>query len=223
MRLLRNIIALVALATAALASPTLAPTAHADAADVTRLTAAGGPHWIAPGDSATISGTLLRAGIPYAGQPVDLLARVPTGNGFTVAASTTTSENGTVSFTVAPERRTVYRLRFAGNDETRRSLSHRVVVHLAWQTNLAIATGQGTATSVVIGELRGKGHRLRGRQILLETYQADAWTEVATKRTRFDGRVRFAVASPGDAGDYRLRFAGAGRYRPSTSATVTLD
>lgn len=218
MRTLRPVVALAA--AAALAVPAAA---HADQTTAyPRLKASVDTHLIAPGGSATITGTLLLAGQPYGAQPVKLLVRTPgTKTGYTATEVATTDESGAVAFTVTPPKRTVYRLKFPGADGVHSMLSHRMVVRVKAPTTLGIATTAKAGGDVIVGKLVGNSHKLARKPVFLVKATEDGWAKVRVKLTKA-GIVRFALPSEA-AGDYALRFPGTKRYLASTSSTVTLS
>lgn len=194
-------------------------TAHAD--DVvapTRIKASASSHWIAPGEAATITGTLLRAGLPYPGENVELLSRAAgSGKGFTELGDSATAADGTVSFEVSPTSRTIYRLRFTGDAGARRSVSHRMAVNVAAASKLAIAAN---SADQIRGQLTGHGHPLGRRSVTLQVEGDAGWENVVSQQTGPRGRVYFTVA---DSGEYRLHFAGGKRYLASTSPSLTIN
>ncbi len=218
MRILRLIIATVSVIAAFVAPATAA---HADTTTktYTTLPASVSPHWIAPGDSATVSGTLLLAGEPSPGQTVVLRARTPwRADRFVTVDSAVTAADGTVSFTVSPQHRTIYRLRFAGNSEAYGTISHRMAVRMMHPTALRAGAAENSNGALVAGRLMGRSHGLPGRIVVLQSNDGSGWVDVTSRQTNRRGKVHFLVDG---SAQYRLSFVGTRRYLPSTSPIVT--
>lgn len=178
------------------------------------------PRRVDPGESVTVSGSVIHRGDPVAGATVDLLAR-PSGRRSTwaVVASSTTATDGTVSFVATPTRDTRYRLHVHRTSDAPGSWSRVVVVDVRAPSSLSIR-GRDTASGLVVtGQLRAQGHPVRRAAVDLQTLGSTGWTTVATKRTDRNGRVRFVRPSaPGTS--YRLAYDGP-RFASCTSATLT--
>jgi hypothetical protein len=228
MRMIGRVAASAALVVAA-SGATLVGAAHADdptatpsAPSPTRIAATVSPHWIQPGGSSTVSGTLLLDGAPYADQSVELLARLSgSKQGLAVAETGTTEADGSVEFTVTPAAATIYRLRYLGDATSAAATSHRVEVHPAHRTRLRIVVGGGS-DHTVSGRLAASSHGLRHRSVQLQEMTSGGWVRIAGRLSGYHGWVRFGEPVSGHAGTYRLSFAGDHRYLASTSATVTI-
>ena len=77
------------------------------------------------GESTTVSGTVTDDGTPVAGGTVKLLARPVGSHHAHLVGTATTAADGTVSFTDAPNRSTVYRLRLVHSTGLPGALSDR--------------------------------------------------------------------------------------------------
>ena len=71
---------------------------------------------VPPGQSVTLSGSLMDAAGPVAGAPITIYQR-PAGQPWSVAGQATTSLDGSYSVTVAPTVRTRYRAVYGGDDQ----------------------------------------------------------------------------------------------------------
>lgn len=217
MRTLRLIAASLSVVVAMIAAPMTTAHADPDVVAATRIKVSTTPQWIDSGETATITGTLLRAGVAYPGQSVELFSRVAgSGKAAVAVDKATTADDGTVSFDVSPSSRTIYRLKFPGAAGARKSVSHRVAVNIAAPSQLAIATN---SAGQIVGRLTGHGHALGGRVVTLQMAGDAGWQAVVSGTTGPGGQVYFTAAS---AGDYRLHFAGGSRYLASTSSALTI-
>ena len=107
-----------------------------------------------------------------------LLAR-PVGSKHThLVGTSTTADDGTVSFTDTPRRSTVYRLRLMRSTDLPGALSDRTRVWVRTPTSLSIRGKQTGTDFAVSGVLRGGGHALAHRTVtLLEQAPGSAtWT-----------------------------------------------
>ncbi|CAN5123447.1 MAG: hypothetical protein ACSLEW_09160 [Nocardioides sp.] len=222
MRLLRPVITTLA-TTLAVAAPIalvgINTSAQAHTTTTVRVKATVDPHWIPAGESATITGTLLAAGEPLAGQSVTLISRVPAHNGFVVAETASTGDSGKVSFTVAPTTRTIYRIKFTGADGLSKSISHRMVVHLKKPTKVDASAAVSADGIVILGKAASKAHPLPAKKVVLETSTEAGWVKLVAEMTNRKGRVAFVVT---EGGDFRLVFPGSTRYLPSQSKVLTV-
>ena len=187
------------------------------------LTIEATPGVIDPGAPATVSGVLTNKGLPYAGQTVQLFSKVAgSGQHFALAGSAVSAADGSVSFPVAPVATSRYFLFLPHATGVPAAKSPIATVHVKAATSLSIR-GKVTAKGFVVsGYLRGGGSALQGRKVTLQS-QADgesSWTDVATKRTKKQGRVAFTRA-PAAGTSYRLSYAGGARFAPCTSGVVT--
>jgi hypothetical protein len=133
----------------------------------------------------------------------------------------TTAADGTVTFTDAPLRSTVYRLRLVHTTGIPSAVSDSVRVQVSVPSSLSIRGRATTDGFAVSGVLKGGGHPLAHRQVtLLEQAPGSAtWTEAGTRRTNRSGFVRFLEPQVPGTG-YRLAYAGGPRFASSTSGTV---
>ena len=185
------------------------------------LTIAAMPKRIDRGDPTTVSGTISDDGTPVVGGTVRLLAR-PVGSKHThLVGTSTTADDGTVSFTDTPRRSTVYRLRLMRSTDLPGALSDRTRVWVRTPTSLSIRGKQTGTDFAVSGVLRGGGHALAHRTVtLLEQAPGSAtWTAAGTDRTNRLGLARFREPQVPGTG-YRLAYAGGPRFAPSSSGTV---
>jgi hypothetical protein len=180
------------------------------------------PRRIDPGGSSTVSGSVTHLGTPLAGATVKLLARrAGTHHRFLLEQTSTTADDGSVSFTVTPDHSTAYRLRVVHSDGVPAAESPRMRVGVRFATSLSIR-GLATATAYrVSGILRGHGHPLRHRVVTLlqQAPGGTDWTAVGTTRSGGHGVVHFTEPLAGGTG-YRLSYAGGPRFAPGISGTV---
>jgi hypothetical protein len=195
------------------------------------------------GASDTVSGVLTKAGVPQSGDTVRLRAwsNHRRHHGSHVVGSGTTSADGSVSFTVTPKRSTHYRLVFRASSPTPttspspvpapvstpgqvQARSHIATVHVLRDSSLSIRARDTRRGEVIEGQLRGGGHALPGRKVLLQERAVgdDTWTPVATHRTRRHGVVIFRVTTPQVPEEFQLVFAGGPNYHGSSSGVVTI-
>jgi hypothetical protein len=233
-RLIRRTAAAVAFALA-VATPALVATSGADAATATRTkqeptklrVVTSGRVVDKDSGQATISGWLTKSGVAYAGQTVLLKAKPGTPAGhhrrFGVVTSGVTGADGTVSFTVEPKVRMLYKLTFAQNAEARWSASRVVAVAPRATTRLLVKAADTQKGLHVWGRLKSKGHGVAGRKVTLQMLPSGAteWSAVKSKWTHRYGRVYFNVTSPTDGAHYRLYYPGGNRLMSATSVTFT--
>jgi hypothetical protein len=144
-----------------------------------------------------------------------------------------------VSFTVTPPTNTHYRLVFRATAPTASptpaptpvstpgrvgARSKIVTVHVLRDSSLSIRARDTSRGEVIQGQLRGGGHSLPGRRILLQgrAVGSDSWTPVATHRTRRHGVVTFRITTPPAPEEFQLVFAGGPNYHGSVSDVVTI-
>jgi hypothetical protein len=234
-RLIRRAAAAVAFALA-VATPALVATPGADAATATatrtkqeptklRVVTSGR---VVDKDSgqATISGWLTKSGVAYPGQTV-LLKSKPANRAahrrWGVVTSGVTGTDGTVSFTVEPTVKMLYKLTFAQNAEARWSASRVVSVRSLITTRLLVKAADTKNGLHVWGRLKAKGYGLAGRKVTLQVLSSGAteWSAVKTKRTHRYGRVYYNVKTPTEGAQYRLYYPGGNRLLSATSVTFT--
>lgn len=198
---------------------------------------------IEPGASDTVSGVLTKAGVPQPGDTVYLRAWANNRRHHRShrVGSATTGTDGSVSFTVTPQTNTRYRLVFRlvsstpaptatpGSTPTgARSVvgarSKVVTVHILRESSLSIRARATRFGEAITGQLRGRGHGLPGRKVMLQERAAgaDAWTTVATERTRHHGVVVFRIAAPAAPEEFELVFAGGPNFNGCQSGVVTV-
>ena len=179
------------------------------------------PQRIDRGDSTTVTGTVTDDGAPVAGGTVQLFARPVGSKHGHLVDTTTTAADGTVSFTEAPLRSTVYRLHLERTTGVPAALSDGTRVGVRTPTSLSIRGKQAGADFAVSGVLKGGGHPLAHRTVtLLEQAPGSAtWTEAGSDRTNRFGFARFREPQVAGTG-YRLAYAGGSRFSASTSGTV---
>jgi len=181
------------------------------------------PHRIDAGESATVTGSVVHQGAPAAGATVRLLARrIGAHRPADVLQTATAGDDGSVSFTVAPDRSTAYRLRVVREGARAWGVSpvRRVWVRKATALSIGGRTA-GADGFRVKGRLAGDGHGVRDRKVVLQSSSdgTGEWTRVDAERTNHRGAVTFLEEhSPGT--EYRLVFRGDRRWSPATSATV---
>lgn len=180
------------------------------------------PGVVDPGASSTVSGVVTSSGAPTPAAAVTLLARkVGSGAAWTAEQTGTTAVDGTVSFTVAPERSTAYRLRVTHSPGVTRGTSPvaRVLVRAA--SSLSIRGRAVGETYVVDGQLRAARATRPGRTVALQAMApgSTAWTTVGMDVTNGKGRVHFVQDRVADT-HYRLAYDGEARFLPTVSGTV---
>ncbi|MDR7254454.1 hypothetical protein J2X46_003447 [Nocardioides sp. BE266] len=180
------------------------------------------PGVIDPGGSSTVSGVVTSSGAATPGASVTLLARKVGSSAAWAAEQTgTTAADGTVSFTVAPERSTAYRLRVTHSPGVARGTSPIARVLVRASSSLSIrgrTVGEGY---VVDGQLRAAGATRPGRNVTLQAMSpgSTAWEPVGVDVTNGKGRVHFVQARVADT-QYRLVYDGEARFLPTVSGTV---
>jgi hypothetical protein len=206
-----------------LGTPLLQPASSGIVRVVARpaITIAATPQRIDRGDPTTVSGTVTDDGTPVAGGTVKLFGRAVGSRRSHLVGSSTTADDGTVTFTDTPRRSTVYRLRLQRSTDLPGALSDRTRVWVRTPTSLSIRGRQSGSDFAVSGVLRGGGHPLAHRWVtLLEQAPGSAtWTEAGTDRTNRIGLARFREPQVPGTG-YRLAYAGGPRFAPSSSGTV---
>ncbi|HEX3901082.1 MAG TPA: hypothetical protein VHW74_18175 [Mycobacteriales bacterium] len=196
---------------------------------------------IQPGGTDIVSGVLSKAGVVQAGDTVILRAR-PDGKWFGHrVASAVTSNDGAVQFTVQPSKSSHYRLVFripvatpapvstaaSADATTVAARSAAATVHVVQPSSLSIRTKQrhGAGREVVMGQLRGDGHALAHRQVMLQGQSVGSavWTTLKTRRTHRNGVVEFLAPNGATAEQFQLVFAGGANYTGSTSGVFTVN
>lgn len=224
----------VALVTAASPATAVTPNDTPAPSDGYSLSISLAQKSIEPGASDTVSGVLTKAGVPQPGDTVYLRAWARNRHHHHHAhrvGSATTGTDGTVSFTVTPPTNTHYRLVFriaSSTPPTTRSVvgarSKVATVHILRDCSLSIRERATRSGEVIEGQLRGRGHGLPGRKVMLQERAAgsDAWTTVTTKRTRRHGVVVFRIAAPSVPEEFQLVFAGGPNFNGCQSGVVTV-
>ena len=231
-----------ALTVAALASTAglaAAPLLHADAATgraVTSVSIRTAHPGVRPGGSDVVLGDL-RVGGPAtaAGRSVTLEARPLGADSFTPVGTATAGTRGGLHETVTPSVTTRYRWAYAGDSETRPSVSGIVAVRVRIGshpptrilTTLSIRAARHVVrlngSNVVMGQLRAGRVPLAHRNVVLVSRPVGttAWIFDGARMTQRRGRVAFTVAPATDTA-YRLVFLGTGLLRPSHSGIVRI-
>ncbi len=231
----RRVSALAVLATAAGLAVAPAPQAQAaEAKAATSLSIRVVQTRIDPGDSGRVRGHLaVRGDLTPAGRPVTLEARPLGTAGFTPVAATETAARGGLRVAVTPEVTTRYRWRYAGDADTRRSVSGVATIRVGTRdhaprrlnTSLSIRKVHRVTTLGVVDLVRGRlragrlGLPHRPVILLARTAESDGWTFEGTHPTRRAGVVRFRV-DPAENTAYRLAFLGTARLQPARSGVV---
>ena len=159
-----------------------------------------------------------------------LLSR-PAGStaAFTKVASATTASNGTVTFSVTPQKSTRYVLVSPRSYLLTASRSPGLTVLVKLPSSLSIravkdSVAPGESDSIT-GTLLGQGgSALGGRTVTLVSRPAgssDAFSTVSSATTNDKGFVSFSV-TPAAATDYELVFGGGNRYDGCHSGVVTV-
>ena len=185
------------------------------------VTIAAMPKRIAKGESTTVSGTVTDDGTAVAGGTVKLIARPVGAHHSHLVGTGTTAADGTVSFTDAPKRSTVYRLRLVHTTGIPGAVSQPTRVWVTLPSSLSIRGRATTSGFAVSGILKGGGHPLGHRKVTLleQAPGTDTWTEAGTDVTNKLGVARFHEPTAPGTG-YRLAYAGGSRFSASTSGTV---
>jgi hypothetical protein len=215
------------------------PVLQADAADraATSLSIRALHPAVRPGGSDTITGDLgVRGTATPAGRTVTLEARPAGSDSFVPVGTATSRTHGGVTQTVTPDTTTRYRWSYAGDTDTRPSLSGVATVRVRTPqhpptrigTSLSIRAVHHVVTAdgsdIVRGRLRAGRVPLRHREVLLvsRAVGADTWTFEGAHRTRRLGGVAFRV-HPTEKTAYRLVFLGTALLRPARSAVVRIE
>ncbi len=189
---------------------------------------------VSPGASTKVTGALRVHGL--GGQPgftVTLEAKPQGTDAFVPVAEAVSAERGGLRVTVTPSTPTRYRWHYAGDEETRPSVSGvarvgvRTPTHPPTRLNTTLAIRlshrvvAADGESVVRGRLATHRVAVRSRWVVLvsRTSGAEAWAFEDVAETGPDGRVMFGV-SPAQATAYRLAFLGTPLLQPVRSAVV---
>jgi hypothetical protein len=187
------------------------------------LSATASRRTITAGTTATITGTLLRpASVGAPGQVVTLTQTAPGVATAVTIARATTSSTGTVSFRVAPQVNTVFRLAFAGNATL--AGASAMPVAIAVSPHIAAAFDHRSVPRRSRVQLSGRVTPApRGRHVALQLRRRRRWVTMATARTDRSGRFHFVIR-PRRAGRavYRVRLAASATNVVGTSPTRTL-
>jgi hypothetical protein len=237
---LRRTAAPVAVIAATAAGLAVAPvvTSHAAAPEraATSLSIRAVHPAVRPGGTDTVTGHLGVAGdLSPAGRSVTLEARPMGADSFTPVATDTAGDRGGLRESVMPDVTTRYRWHYAGDTDTRPSVSgiatirvrtphhpaHRIATSLSIRAAHRVVNTQGTDR--IVGHLRARRVPLAHRIVILvsRTSDDDSWAFEGAHRTRRLGAVDFRV-SPDENTAYRLVFLGTGLLRPSRSAVVRI-
>jgi hypothetical protein len=236
---LRRTAAPVAVLAAAAVGLAVAPVLQADAAAraATTLSIRTARPAVQPGDTDTVTGHLGIAGdLSPAGRTVTLEAKPLGSDSFTPVGTATAGDRGGLHESVMPDVTTRYRWHYAGDTDTRPSVSgvatvrvrtphphaRRIATSLSIRAAHPVVTPNGT--DVIAGRLRARRVPLRHRLVILvsRTADDDSWAFEGAHRTRRLGDVAFRVA-PDEKTAYRLVFLGSPLLQPSHSAVVRID
>jgi hypothetical protein len=191
---------------------------------------------VKPGGSDTITGALaVRGSGSPAGRTVTLEARPKGTDSFTPVGTATTANRGGLREAVTPDVTTRYRWHYAGDTDTRPSISGVATVRVRTPQHHAqrIATSLSiravrhvvrlNGADLVTGRLRARRVPLPHRTVLLvsRVVGSDGWTFEGAHLTRRHGAVAFKVEPTADTA-YRLVFLGTQILRPSHSARVRI-
>ncbi len=203
----------------------------AAAPGVARLTLTGPPSAVA-GSSFEVTALLRSDGAPLSDATVQLERQ--SGTGWTAERSSTTDEDGVVTFVVdqrpGPEP-AVLRAAFAGDGATAGTTSEELTVPVAETAATLALTGPEAAVIGHVVELRGTVRRaddgapLADVPVRLERRRDGGWVGAGTSTTGQDGRATWAVTVRKKAGDNRFRavFAGTPSVAPRTSEVLAVD
>jgi hypothetical protein len=193
--------------------------------DTTSLTISPAATSINPGDTDTINGVLSLDGAALVGDTVNLLGRQD-HNKFANLGSAVTASDGSVSFSVTPPATSHYVLVFKKTATDRGARSAVATVHVRQSSSLSIRarSAKKTGKELISGDLRGGGHALAHRKVMLQDqpFGSSTWTTVATKRTGHGGGVGFTQPAPSSTENYQLVFSGGGLYDGCQSGVVTV-
>jgi hypothetical protein len=180
------------------------------------------PGVIDPGGSAAVAGVVTASGAAVPGATVNLVAKGMKKNAkWATVQTSTTAADGSVSFAVAPEKSTSYRLRVVRGEGIRPGLSPATDVRVRAGSSLSIRGRAGVPGYIVEGQLRAGGVVRAGRTVTLQSIAPGAtdWTSIATATSNKSGHVEFV--QPLVAGtQYRLAYDGEELFLPSLSGTV---
>jgi hypothetical protein len=193
--------------------------------NTTSLTIALTAGSIPPGGSDTVSGVLSDEGSPLVGDTVNLLAHHG-APGFSLVGSAITAADGSVSFLVTPAGTTQYVLVFHKTVTNGGARSAVATVHVLIASSLSIRAKANlkTGTEIISGNLRGGGHAIPHRRVMLQARPdgSSTWTTVATRRTSHSGNVAFVQPAPTTSEDYQLVFVGGVIFAGCQSGIVTV-
>jgi hypothetical protein len=235
---LRRTAAPVAVLAATAAGLAVAPVFQADAATraATSLSIRTAHPAVRPGGTDAVIGHLGIAGdLSPSGRAVTLEARPMGADSFTPIGTATAGDRGGLRESVVPDVTTRYRWHYAGDTDTRPSVSgiatirvrtphhpaHRIATSLSIRAAHRVVMPNGI--DVIAGRLRARRVPLAHRVVILvsRTADSDSWAFEGAHRTRRLGAVAFRV-SPDENTAYRLAFLGSGLLQPSRSAVVRI-
>ncbi len=224
-------LAVVATASALVATPVYAQSADQSAA--TSLSIRLAKARIEPGQTARITGHLAVVGDTAAGRTVLLEAKPVGTTEFVPVAEVVSAERGSVSTVVEPEVTTRYRWHFLGDADTRPSRSGVAALRVGAKSHVKKRLGTSLSIrtvfrksavgglDIVKGRLRAGRVSLAHRPVILlaRAQGSTDWTYDGVKNTRRKGAVKFVV-DPAVHTSYRLVFLGSKWLRPARSAVV---
>jgi hypothetical protein len=192
--------------------------------DTTSLPISVGSSSIDPGESTTVDGVLSLDGTPLAGQTVNLRG-AERHHKLAYLASAVTASDGSVSFPVTPAATSHYRLVFRRTANYAGARSAIATIHVRMPSSLSIRARQGRhGNEIISGDLRGSGHGLAHRKVILQDRPSGTttWSTVRSKLTRRHGLVGFSVRAPKSSEDYQLVFPGGPIHDGCQSGVVTV-
>ncbi len=235
---LRRTAAPVAVLAVTAAGLAVAPVLQADASTraATSVSIRTAHPAVRPGGTDTITGHLGIAGsLSPAGRTVTLEARPRGADSFTPIGDATAGARGGLRESVMPDVTTRYRWHYAGDTDTRPSVSgvatirvrtgqhpaQRIPTTLSVRATHHVVRPNGS--DVVRGRLRTRRIPLPHRIVILvsRTAGSDRWTFEGAHRTGRLGAIDFRVKPPVDTA-YRLVFLGTQLLRPARSAVVRI-
>jgi hypothetical protein len=237
----RRAAAPVAVLAATAAGLAVAPVLRADAAGpatraATSLSIRTAHDAVRPGGSDIVTGHLGIAGpLSPAGRMVTLEAKPKGTDSFTPIGTAEAGDRGGLHESVTPDVTTRYRWHYAGDTDTRPSVSGiatvrvRTTHHQAHRINTTLSIRAAhrivdpNGSDVITGRLRARRVPLPHRLVILVSRTADShsWAFEGAHRTRRLGAVSFRVA-PEENTAYRLVFLGSGLLQPVRSAVVRI-
>jgi hypothetical protein len=191
---------------------------------------------VAPGDSDRVTGHLGIAGpLSPAGRAVTLEAKPMGAAAFAPIATAIAGDRGGLKESVTPDVTTRYRWHYAGDTDTRPSVSGIATVrvrtpqHPAHRINTTLSIRATHHLVLPNGGDRIRGHLRAGRIplphrliiLVSRTAGSSGWSFEAARRTHRLGAVTFRV-KPDEDTAYRMVFLGTRLLQPARSAVVRI-